>query len=80
VGMFGVQTCRRFGPCSCGCAGPCAHEWYPWMHYGPFATCEEALSVASGLIRSGVRDHDDAETSLILKDGTVIAVVSPRHS
>ena len=80
VGMFGVQTCRRFGPCSRGCAGPCAHEWYPWMHYGPFATCEDALSVASGLIRGGVREHDDAETSLILKDGTVIAVVSPRHS
>jgi len=50
------------------------------MHYGPFATCEDALSVASGLIQSGVREHDDTETSLILKDGTVIAVVSPRHS
>ena len=80
MGMFGVQTCRRFGPCSRGCAGPCAHERYPWMHYGPFATCEDALSVASGLIRGGVREHDDAETSLILKDGTVIAVVSPRRS
>ena len=56
------------------------HEWHPGMHYGPFATCEEALSVASGLIRGGVRQHDHAEASVILQGDAVIAVVSPRHS
>ncbi len=54
------------------------HEWHPGMHYGPFATCEEALSVASGLIRGG--QHDDAEASVILQGSAVIAVVSARHS
>src|SRR5437667_12536496 len=78
--MFGVQTWRRFAACSRGCAGPCMHEWHPGMHYGPFATCEEALSVASGLIRGGVRLHDDAETSVIVQGSAVIAVVSPRRS
>jgi len=79
-GIFGVQTWRRFAACSRGCAEPCMHEWHPGMHYGPFATCEEALSVASGLIRDGVRWHDDAETSVILQGSAVIAVVSPRRS
>src|SRR5438034_1402690 len=60
--MFGVQTWRRFAACSRGCAGPCMHEWHPGMHYGPFATCEEALSVASGLIRG--RQADNEETLL----------------
>ena len=45
-----------------------------------FATCEEALSVASRLIRGGVREHEDVKTGLILNDGAVIAVVSPRRS
>ena len=73
-----MQTWRRFAACSRGCAGPCMHEWHPGMHYGPYATCEEALSVASGLIRGG--QHDDAEASVILQGGAVIAVVSARHS
>ena len=80
MGMFGVQTWRRFATCSRGCAGPCMHECYPGMHYGPFATCEEALSVASELMRSGVCLHDDAETTVILQGSAVIAVVSPRRS